>query len=106
MNPKVQSIMLEMQRALQELYKDRLVRIMLFGSHARGDASPRSDIDALIVLKGAVKPGEEIARTGGIASELSLKHDIVISCTFVSAERYEKEQSPLLINVRREGVAV
>ena len=106
MNPKVQDIMLELQRALKDIYGDRLVRIMLFGSHARGDASPGSDVDALIVLKGAVKPGNEIARTGGIASELSLEHDIVISCTFVSAERYETEQSPLLINVRRDGVAV
>ncbi len=106
MNPKVQSIMLEMQGSLKDLYGERLVRIMLFGSHSRGDASTGSDIDALIVLKDAVKPGEEIGRTGGIASELSLKHDVVISCTFVSAERYETEQSPLLINVRREGVAV
>jgi len=106
MNPKVQNIMLEMQQALKDIYGERIVRIMLFGSHARGDAEPGSDIDALIVLKGAVKPGEEIARTGGIASELSLKHDVVISCTFVSAARYETEQSPLLINVRREGVAV
>jgi predicted nucleotidyltransferase len=106
MNPKVQSIMREMQRSLKDIYGERLVRIMLFGSHSRGDATPGSDIDALIVLKGAVKPGQEIARTGGIASELSLKHDVVISCTFVSAERYETEQSPLLINVRREGVAV
>ena len=106
MNPKVQSIMLEMQQELKDIYGERIVRIMLFGSHARGDASPGSDIDALIVLKGAVKPGAEIARTGGITSELSLKYDVVISCTFVSAERYETEQSPLLINVRREGVAV
>ena len=106
MNPKVQNIMLEMQQALKDIYGERIIRIMLFGSHARGDASAGSDIDALIVLKGAVKPGEEIARTGGIASELSLKHDVVISCAFVSAERYETEQSPLLINVRREGVAV
>ncbi len=106
MNPRVQSIMIEMQRSLKDIYGDRLVRIMLFGSHSRGNASPGSDIDALIVLKGAVKPGAEISRTGGIASELSLKHDVVISCTFISAERYETEQSPLLINVRREGVAV
>ena len=50
MNPKVQSIMLEMQRALKDIYGERLVRIILFGSHSRGDASPGSDIDALIVL--------------------------------------------------------
>jgi len=30
----------------------------------------------------------------------------VLSCVFVSRDQYEQEHSPLLINVRREGVAV
>ncbi len=36
---------------------------MLFGSQARGDKMPGSDIDVLVVLKGPVRPGEEIRRT-------------------------------------------
>lgn len=96
----------EMHQELKKLYGDRLVRLVLFGSHARGDATPGSDIDILVVLRGEVSSGEEIARTGPIAAALSLQRDVVISCTFVSLERYEHEQSPLLLNVRREGVAV
>ena len=98
--------MTELRQALQALYGDHLVRIVLFGSHARGDAEQGSDIDALVVLNGAVSPGKEIARAGKITADLSLKYDVVISCTFVSAQRYEAEKSPLLMNVRREGVAV
>lgn len=60
----------------------------------------------MIVLKGEVIPGKEIARTGEMTSELSLKYDVVISCTFISAERYGTEKSPLLMNVHREGVMV
>ena len=37
---------------------------------------------------------------------LSLRDDVVISRVFVSSERFLHEQSPLLINVRREGVPV
>jgi predicted nucleotidyltransferase len=80
--------------------------MLLFGSEARGEAEPGSDIDVLIVLQGQVGPGEEITRIGAITSALSLKFDTVVSCTFVSADRFSTEQSPLLLNVRREGVAV
>jgi predicted nucleotidyltransferase len=73
---------------------------------ARGDAEPGSDIDVLVVLEGPVRPGEEIARTGEIASGMSLENNVVISCTFISADRIEREESPLMINARREGAPV
>jgi hypothetical protein len=39
-------------------------------------------------------------------ADLSLQHDVVISRAFVSNERFEREQTPFLLNVRREGVTV
>ena len=77
-----------------------------FGSQSRGDADPDSDIDVLVVLKGAVAPCEEIARTLDDVAEVSLTHDAVLACVFISEDRYERAQSPLMLNVRREGVAV
>lgn len=91
---------------LELTYGPRLTRVILFGSHARGDAAPASDIDVLVVLGGDVEPGKEIARTGRAVAALSLKFNVVISCIFMSAERYSSEQTPLLLNVRNEGVAI
>lgn len=104
MKPEIQAIVAEFGKRLKELYGKRLVQMLLFGSQVRGDAAPGSDIDILVVLQGPVSPGREIARTGRTASDLSLKYDVVISCIFISEERYNTEQSPLLLNVRREGV--
>lgn len=106
MLPKVQLILIELRRCFEVLYAERLVHLVLFGSQARGDAEPSSDIDVLVVLKGQVSPGEEIARTSEIKAALSLQYDVVISCTYVSADRYATERSPLLLNVRREGIIV
>lgn len=103
---QLRSLLKELRRRLEALYGPRLVRLVLFGSQARGEAEPGSDIDVLVVLEGPVRPGEEIRRTGEIASEISLENNVVISCAFISAERFEREQSPLLINVRREGIPV
>src|SRR5208337_466890 len=101
---QLRSLLAELRSRFEGLYGPRLVRLMLFGSQARGDAEPGSDIDVLVVLEGPVRPGEEIARTGEIASGMSLENNVVISCTFISANRFEREESPLMINVRREGV--
>jgi predicted nucleotidyltransferase len=104
MNPKLKAILAELRSRFETLYGDRLVRLILYGSQARGDAEPDSDIDVLVVLKGAVRPGQEIERTGDVVSEVSLLNRTVISCVFFSEERFLSEWTPLLSNVRREGV--
>jgi predicted nucleotidyltransferase len=103
-NPKIKTIVAELRTSLEALYGDRLVKMILFGSHARGDAEPGSDIDVLVVLEGKVNPGKEIERTSKIRASLCLHYDVVVSCLYISAERYTTEQSPLLLNVRREGI--
>jgi predicted nucleotidyltransferase len=106
MNEDLDKVLAELRLSLQNLYGPRLARMVLFGSQSRDEAEPGSDIDILVVLRGEVNPGEEIARTSEVVATLSLRYDTVISCLFVSAERYSTEQSPLLLNVRREGVTI
>ena len=88
------------------LYGARFVQLVLYGSQARGDAVPGSDIDVLVVLQGPVSPGEEIARTGGIVADLSLGYGVVIACLFMGQEQFMHGQGPLLRHVRREGISV
>ncbi len=37
---------------LREAFGDRLVSVVLFGSHARGEATPESDVDIFLVIRG------------------------------------------------------
>jgi len=106
MNAQLQSILGELRRAMEAIYAKRLVRLVLYGSQARGDAETGSDIDVLVVLAGPVRPATEIRRTGQAVTELSLRYDTVISCVFVAEDRFNTRQGPLLRNIRREGIAV
>ena len=106
MNDKLQTILKELRAKLAAEYGSRLVNVILYGSQARGDATPESDIDVMVVLKDEVNPYQEIDRTNKLTSRLSLEYDTLISTLFVAEDRFQSERSPLLMNIRREGVEV
>ena len=106
MNAQAQDILKKLRESFERLYKDRLFQLVLFGSHAREDTEPGSDIDLLVVLEGPVDSGEEITRTGAMVTDLCLAYDVVIACVFMDKERFLHRQGPLLRNIRREGITL
>ncbi|MBR8836572.1 MAG: nucleotidyltransferase domain-containing protein [Stigonema ocellatum SAG 48.90 = DSM 106950] len=106
MNEKLQVILSQLRSRYEEIYGDRLVKMILFGSQARGDAKPDSDIDVLVVLKGEVNPGLEIEKTGNIVAALSQEFNEVISCLYMDEYRFTHRHGPLLRNIRKEGLVV
>jgi predicted nucleotidyltransferase len=106
MATKLDSMLSRLRHEFEQLYRDRLVKVLLFGSQARGDAEQWSDVDVLVVLKGPLRPSEEITRTGGIVSRICLEFDAVIQCLFMDEQRFREERSPLLHNISREAIEV
>lgn len=94
----------ELKRALTTEYGPRLHSVVLFGSHARGSASPTSDVDVLVVLDGPVDVFEELDRLGDLVHDLSVTHGQVVSLLPMSLDDYLHRTTPLLLNVRRDGV--
>jgi uncharacterized protein len=101
---EINIILSSLRNYLQQEYQERLDRVILFGSEARGEATPESDIDILIVLKDPVNAGAEIERTSQFIAQLCLKHSVLISRLFMPQSRFETESSPLLRNIRQEGI--
>ena len=103
----IELILKEFKLKTTELYGARLKKIVLYGSYARGQANDEhSDIDLAVVLAGTVDPCKEIDRMADIFTDLNLEHNVLIAVYPVSESNFEKVKSPLLINVRREGIIV
>ncbi len=81
-------------------------RMVLFGSRARGDADPDSDMDVLVVLEGNASWKEQHI-ISECAWEACFGKGIILAPFAVSRREWEEgpERSSLLaIAVRRDGV--
>lgn len=99
-------ILKQISAGITGLLGNQVDRIVLYGSYARGEARPDSDLDILIVLKDEPDLTALIRQTSALVAKLSLENDLVISRAFISKERLEKERSPFTLNVQREGIQI
>ncbi|RMF30905.1 MAG: HEPN domain-containing protein [Chloroflexi bacterium] len=86
---------------LEQLDGGRIRRVILFGSRARGDAGPWSDVDVVVV--GTVDR-EALQRA---VADLEAKAGLTLSLLCWSPEEYRRQQRlrmPLYVNLRREGI--
>jgi len=104
--PNLKKILNEYRQRLTKILGADLDSVVLFGSQARGDAILGSDIDILCIMKKPFEYGDLISRTSLATAEISLKYDVVISRVFVTRKAYVSQDSPFLMNVRKEQVVV
>jgi len=94
----------EIKRSLHELYGDRLVKLILFGSHARGEANPDSDIDLLAVFKSPISQVQEISYMSELCIKILLEHNELVSVIPMDEDRFNAKDVALLRNIKREGI--
>ena len=100
----IKHLLRELKDGLAELYGPRLKAVYVFGSYARGDFDESSDLDVMIVLSDYQNYGTEIDQSGELVRRLSLEYGISISRVIVKEVQWEKSDTPLLRNIRAEGV--
>ena len=78
------------------------VRIILFGSHARGTAGPDSDVDLMVVMPVKGSRRELATEIDRLLTDRQLPLDVIV----VTPEQYERDRSQIGSIVRpaaREG---
>lgn len=103
MTPARSPALLLFRRKLAEAYGDRLQRVVLFGSHARGEATPDSDYDVAIFLSGFRDRWTEVETLTPIVTDFLYELGVFIHAMPYPAGA-EHERTPLMHELRRDGI--
>ena len=96
-------ILKRFRAALDAIYGDRIERVVLFGSRARGDARPDSDYDVAVFLKDLTDRWHEMNCLADLGADLLDETGEFIHAMAYRAGSYA-ERTPLMHEIRREGV--
>ena len=99
----VDPIMKSFRAALTDLYGDRIERVVLFGSRARGDAQPDSDYDIALFLQDLTDAWEEVDRIVEIEEAFRDKTGADIRTMPFPAGRW-RDRTPLMHEIRKHGL--
>ena len=97
------------KEAVSQILGERLKRIILYGSYARGDFKQDSDMDIMILAD--IQP-EEISNLADwiydITYDFEVKYEMEINPSIQSIQVYEQWKGvyPFFMNIEKDGVAV
>jgi len=105
LRPQERAALGEYLDRLRVRFGDRVLRVVLYGSRARGEEDAESDLDVLVVVDdGDYQFHREVALE---AFEPSLKHSALISPQVWDRARYEQQRAWQLLffrNLERDGI--
>lgn len=101
--PADDPILKRVRAALDVLYGDRIERVVLFGSRARGDAQGESDYDIAVFLTDLTDRWQEFHRLADLRTEILVDTGMFIEARPFKAGSYA-ERTPLMHEIRRDGL--
>ena len=102
MRPADEPILKRFRAALDELYGERLERVVLFGSRARGIAREDSDYDVAVFLEDFGTLSDELHPLAAMTTDILLDTGAVISAKPFRAGAY-RERTGFMHELRRDG---
>lgn len=92
-------------QSLQKKFENRFSSLWIYGSWARGEARPDSDVDLMVVLSSVKNFAKDFDTVASLAYESTFgkNRPVVFSITLTDQKTFISDPEPLLLNVRREG---
>jgi uncharacterized protein len=96
-------VLAKFSAALNGMYGERVERVVLYGSRARGDAGADSDYDIAVFLKDLSDRWAEADKIAVTTTDILRETGAVIHAMPYPAGSY-RDPTPLMHEIRREGL--
>jgi predicted nucleotidyltransferase len=91
---------------LRGVFGDRLVDVVVFGSHAQGTATDDSDLDLAVVLRDVTDAWTDARSADPVLWHHTLESGITVSAVVMDAAEWEAPSRPLARTARASGQSV
>jgi uncharacterized protein len=96
-------VLIRFRKALDEMYGNRLDRVVLYGSRARGDARPDSDYDVAVFLHDMSDRFADMDRLADLGTDICDETGEFVHAMPYRAGSYT-ERTPLMLGIRTDGI--
>ncbi len=105
--PKIKKLLHTVEKEMGKIFKDKLKRIILFGSYSRGDYDRESDVDVMVLIDDPAPYSYDDAVLD-VEVDLSIDFETVRSIFVENESDYEdaKQYKPFLKAIAREGIEI
>lgn len=89
---------------LQDIFSNRIDRIILYGSVAKGTQTSESDVDIALIVRGYTEEMHE--EMTDLTVDLQLEYNLVLSLVLIDYDNFREwsEVLPFYRNVQEEGI--
>ena len=100
-----EQILIDLKNVIKATGSERILKIFLYGSRARGDYDIESDIDVAIIVRGLTR--ELKNRLLDAVADIELKYHTPLSVLVFSEEDFEflkKRERRIALDIEKEGI--
>lgn len=106
---EIETIMIELIEKVVPIFGDKLKKVILYGSYARGDYDAESDMDVMFLVdKEEEELRKDVNKIISIETEIGLHYDVLISPLLQSYAKFLRYLPvlPFYQNVEEEGIVI
>ncbi|SCJ89188.1 Predicted nucleotidyltransferases [uncultured Eubacterium sp.] len=99
----------QIAQVYRQVYGEEIVKILMYGSYARGTFDEESDIDIVAIVKGERESLQQgLKLVWERSAELELEYETILSPTVIPYDEFERfrDDLPYYRNIEREGVEI
>jgi predicted nucleotidyltransferase len=106
MDRKIKTLINQIKTHLSKMFGVGIKSVILYGSYVRNEQTKDSDIDVLVVVDQNLNPFEVRESLSKLLFDIILDEGELVSVIVVPDDFYQSYNSPFILNVKKEGVAV
>jgi predicted nucleotidyltransferase len=106
--PSLREPLAEFVRSVNDHFGDRLIEVRLFGSYARGEARPDSDVDVAVIVEDPLGHADRVWPMG-LAGDLLARYEAVITPIVLARSELElmhRREDALARDLAEQGIVL